>query len=75
MKRIANFKSPLLAHVYPDTLDPKGYWISEKLDGVRAFWTGEQLVTRTGGIIKPPSKWLRGFPKNKLDGELTAGRE
>jgi DNA ligase-1 len=76
MKRLANFKSPLLAKVYPDSLNPEGYWISEKLDGVRAYWTGQRLVTRTGGLLEPPAEWLQGFPEGQpLDGELTAGRE
>ena len=29
----------MLAKVY-DGHDPSGWWISEKLDGVRLFWTG-----------------------------------
>jgi len=28
----------LLAETWDGELDPKGYWLSEKLDGVRAFW-------------------------------------
>ena len=31
----------LLAHKWEITTDPSGSWISEKLDGVRAFWNGE----------------------------------
>src|SRR5437763_8360254 len=30
----------LLAESWDGTLDPSGWWISEKLDGVRAYWTG-----------------------------------
>jgi len=28
----------LLAEKWSGELDPRGYWLSEKLDGVRAFW-------------------------------------
>jgi DNA ligase-1 len=31
----------LLAHKWDITSDPTGSWISEKLDGVRAFWNGK----------------------------------
>jgi len=30
--------SLLLAETWDGELDPRGYWLSEKLDGVRAFW-------------------------------------
>src|SRR3954469_23879331 len=28
----------LLAETWDNALDPTGWWLSEKLDGVRAFW-------------------------------------
>ena len=31
----------LLAHKYTEGVDPTGWWLSEKLDGVRAFWDGK----------------------------------
>ena len=38
----------ILAHSFdPTRVDPKGYWVSEKFDGVRACWTGDRLLTRT----------------------------
>ena len=33
----------LLAEKWDSVIDPTGYWLSEKLDGVRAFWDGKQF--------------------------------
>jgi DNA ligase-1 len=64
----------LLAQVYSDAIDVKQYWISEKLDGVRAYWNGRQLISRGGHALAAPSWFIAGFPKNTLDGELWLGR-
>lgn len=40
-----------LAQSYQDGIDVSEYWYSEKLDGVRAYWTGQHLVTRNGNRI------------------------
>lgn len=50
------------------------YWVSEKLDGVRCFWDGNQLLTRNGNKIHAPSWFTRSLPKVALDGELWMGR-
>lgn len=57
-----------------DGRNPVGLWISEKLDGVRAVWTGKELLTRTGNHIDCPSWFTAGLPPVALDGELWAGR-
>ena len=31
-----------LANVYHDNIKIDNYWVSEKYDGVRAFWDGER---------------------------------
>lgn len=64
----------LLAQVYNDTIDVKQYWVSEKLDGVRAYWDGKQLVSRGGSVIAAPEWFVADFPGQKLDGELWLGR-
>ncbi len=64
----------LLAHVYQQHLPVSDYLVSEKLDGIRAFWDGEQLITRQGHVIHAPAWFTRGFPKRALDGELWLGR-
>ena len=50
------------------------YLVSEKLDGVRARWTGKQLVTRGGLVINAPKWFVRDFPIQALDGELWIAR-
>lgn len=64
----------LLAQVYTDTIEVQQYWVSEKLDGVRAFWDGKQLISRGGNVIAAPEWFVAGFPAQKLDGELWLGR-
>ena len=50
-------------------------WISEKLDGVRAFWNGSMLISRHGSKIKCPEWFIEQFPEEfSLDGELWSGR-
>lgn len=55
--------------------DPTGWWISEKLDGVRAVWDCRTLKTRTGQPIHAPLWFIDALPKAEpLDGELWIGR-
>lgn len=63
-----------LANVYHEGIDIKGYWVSEKLDGVRAYWNGQQLISRQGNVIHAPSWFTADFPSETLDGELWIGR-
>ena len=64
----------LLAQVYDGTVDVQQYWVSEKLDGVRAYWDGKQLISRGGNLIAAPAWFVADFPAQKLDGELWLGR-
>ena len=63
-----------LANVWRGDSDPKGYWVSEKLDGVRGYWDGKQLLTKGGTVINAPAWFIAGWPAYPLDGELWAGR-
>ncbi len=63
-----------LAQVYDPGIDLAGYLVSEKFDGVRAFWDGRRLITRGGLIINAPAGFTTGFPDQPLDGELWMGR-
>lgn len=65
----------LLAEVYNDALDVQQYWISEKLDGVRAYWDGQQLISRGGHIIVAPTWFTADFPRTALDGEIWLGQQ
>lgn len=65
----------LLAQVISQSTDITQYLVSEKLDGVRAYWDGQQLMSRQGNVINAPATFLKKLPKNtKLDGELWVGR-
>lgn len=57
-----------------DHIQVDRYWVSEKLDGVRAYWNGAQLLTRTGHVIAVPTWFTKGWPSTPLDGELWGGR-
>jgi DNA ligase-1 len=63
-----------LAQSYQQQGVVSAFWISEKLDGVRAFWDGKQLRSRSGQWIKLPDALLKQLPAFALDGELWAGR-
>ena len=56
-------------------IDLVGFWISEKLDGVRAYWDGKQFVSRLGNRFYAPAWFVEGLPSFPLDGELWGGRK
>ena len=75
MPLLANESLPLLlADTEHGQADVALYLVSEKLDGVRAFWDGQVLRTRNGNTINAPAWFTKGFPKQELDGELWIGR-
>jgi DNA ligase-1 len=45
-------------------------WISEKLDGIRAYWDGNKLYFRSKKEIAIPEEISLKFPKLELDIEL-----
>jgi len=65
----------LLANIYQPGIELSDYWVSEKLDGVRAYWDGQHLLSRQGNVIHAPEWFVRGLPNIKLDGELWSGRQ
>lgn len=54
--------------------DLTGWWMSEKLDGVRAYWDGKQFLSTGYNIYHAPDWFTAGLPSHPLDGELWAGR-
>jgi len=66
--------APSLAKTYQGDIDLHGYWVSEKLDGVRALWDGEALYSRRGNRFNAPAWFTKDFPAQTLDGELWMGR-
>lgn len=71
----------MLAKKYePEKHNVIGWYMSEKLDGVRATWDGECFTTRNGNVLDTPWR-IAGklrkivLPENcKMDGELYMGR-
>ncbi|MBP7519745.1 MAG: hypothetical protein KA896_04810, partial [Leptothrix sp. (in: Bacteria)] len=64
-----------LARPMPPGLHPEGWLVSEKYDGVRAHWDGQQLRSRSGHRIALPQVLLAQLPSGQpLDGELWLGR-
>jgi len=68
-----NYTSVLLAHKWENE-DPTGWYMSEKLDGVRCFWNGRTMWSRNNKQYFPPKWFVKDFPKSPLDGELWTGR-
>lgn len=65
----------LLAHTWDSATDLSGWWMSEKLDGVRAYWDGKQFLSRLGNLFHAPDWFAEGLPDLPLDGELWIGRK
>lgn len=65
----------LLAHEWDGEMDPTGWWMSEKLDGVRAYWDGKRLLSRLGNQFQAPKWFTKGWPSIPMDGELWMGRK
>lgn len=65
----------LLAQSWTTDVDLAGWWMSEKLDGVRAYWDGSRLVSRLGNVLHAPDWFLAPLPKTPLDGELWLERK
>jgi DNA ligase-1 len=59
---------------YHQDIDLESYYVSEKLDGIRAIWTGKELVTRSGRILNAPKWFVKDLPEITIEGELWAGR-
>ncbi len=64
----------MLPEVYTEQADINGWLMSEKLDGVRGYWDGRQLWSKSGRIFTPPEEFVRGLPPFPLEGELWGGR-
>ena len=65
----------LLAESWDNAADLSGWWMSEKLDGVRAYWDGKQFLSRQGNLFHAPDWFIEGLPDHPLDGELWIGRK
>lgn len=66
-----------------DLMLPKSYtgqevgeqWLwSEKLDGIRGEWTGNEMLTKQGHKLDVPTYFTEKFPSFPLSGEIWGGR-
>eukprot|EP01114_Cavostelium_apophysatum_P022095 TRINITY_DN7884_c0_g1_i1.p1 TRINITY_DN7884_c0_g1~~TRINITY_DN7884_c0_g1_i1.p1 ORF type:complete len:873 (-),score=176.06 TRINITY_DN7884_c0_g1_i1:3235-5853(-) len=68
----------MLAEDYDNMTEPTGWWLSEKLEGVRAQWNPKtkQFVSKQGKEIPMPESFKRSMnlPDISLDGDLWYGR-
>ncbi|MEZ6129875.1 MAG: DNA ligase [Planctomycetaceae bacterium] len=64
----------LLAHAWDNCQELKDWWISEKLDGVRAYWDGKRFLSRLGNEYMAPEWFIKDLPTAPLDGELWLDR-
>ncbi|MDC0367144.1 DNA ligase, partial [bacterium] len=67
----------ILAHKWDeDKHNPTGWFISEKYDGLRAFWNGTMFLSRQGNQFCAPKYFTDDLPTDcTLDGELYMGRK
>ena len=67
----------MLAKSYEsDRHNPTHWFMSEKLDGVRCYWNGDELYTRNGKLFYAPDFFRDTLPSNlALDGELWTKRD
>lgn len=65
----------LLAEAWNNSTDVTDWWMSEKLDGVRAYWNGKQFISRQGNTFHAPTWFTAGLPAFPLDGELWLARK
>lgn len=64
----------LLLKEYKEGVDVSGWLMSEKLDGVRAYWDGKKLISRGGKVFTAPLWFTQNFPPFEIDGELWSKR-
>lgn len=64
----------MLPQTYNKQTDISGWLMSEKLDGVRGYWDGEQLFSKNGLRLFPPDEFICDLPPFALEGELWGGR-
>ena len=51
-----------------------GWLMSEKMDGVRAYWDGQKLISRGGVVFAAPTWFTEGFPPFAVGGEWWSKR-
>lgn len=71
-----NSFSVMLAQNYTQDIDPKGYYLSEKLDGIRAVYHNGEFISRTNKPFYAPKWFTDHYPMDIVfDGELFTKRK
>jgi DNA ligase-1 len=71
-----NTFSVMLAKNYTPDIDPTGYYLSEKLDGIRAVYHNGEFISRTNKPFYAPAWFSDHYPLNIIfDGELFIKRK
>ena len=52
------------------SMEPKGWYLTEKYDGMRLYWSGKEFFTRQGRKFSVPESITKQMPSVALDGEL-----
>lgn len=61
----------LLLKKYNENKNNINNWLmSEKLDGVRAYWNGKELISKSDKKFNTPKWFIKDFPPFHIDGEL-----
>lgn len=71
----APFSFLLASRFDPQKHTLSDYYLSEKLDGVRAYWNGHSLRSRGGHTFSAPQWFIQSLPLIPMDGELWGGRQ
>ncbi|NQY21203.1 MAG: DNA ligase [Campylobacteraceae bacterium] len=50
------------------------WYMSEKLDGIRAYWNGQEFLSKNGNKLYAPESFFKNMPNFPLDGELWTKR-
>jgi len=64
----------LLLKTYNADINVTNWLMSEKLDGIRGYWTGRELISRSGKPFAVPTWFVKDFPPFEIDGELWSKR-
>lgn len=54
--------------------NPTGWYMVEKLEGIRCVWTGSEFQSENGSRYNPPGFFVEDFPESPLDGIFYAGK-
>ena len=60
----------MAATEYDGKMEPNGWYMTEKYDGMRLYWNGSQFYSRQGELVKVPDSITKELPPVPLDGEL-----